>query len=193
MPTRNCSRGSPTCFGRTAGDSLRSARRAAACATSHSRASTGPFGRWIGPLDFAASTAPTEARDGSLGGVMPDRKSLGWLSGEWFYLLIGEEPIKTALQPGRTDPNAGPACHVPTALGPGCQAPHAHGSDVKAALRGAACPTDTDICYRLYRCYRCYRGSGAHDPARLSRKSRARARALASVVTGVLGSPSMWT
>src|SRR3954453_21535307 len=94
MPTRNGSRGSPTCFGRTAGASLRSARRAAACATSHSRAATGPFGRWVGPLDFAALTAPTEVRDGSLGSVMPDRESLGWLSGEWFYLLIVEEPIK---------------------------------------------------------------------------------------------------
>jgi len=31
---------------------------------------------------------------------MPDLKSLGWLSGEWFYLLIVEEPTKTALRLG---------------------------------------------------------------------------------------------
>jgi hypothetical protein len=49
---------------------------------------------------------------------MPDRKSLGWLSGEWFYLLIGEEPIKTALQPGanRSECGAGmPRAHGPQA------------------------------------------------------------------------------
>src|SRR4051812_24092776 len=50
---------------------------------------------------------PTEARDGSLGGFMPNLKSLGSLSGEWFYLLIVEEPNKTALQLGGTYQHVG--------------------------------------------------------------------------------------
>src|SRR5215212_3552652 len=131
MPICNGRRGSPTWFGRTAGGWVRSARRAAACATSHSRAATGPFGRRAGSLVFAALTAPTEARGGSLGGFMPDLKSLGSLSGEWFYLLIVEEPTKTALRLGenisacgvgmpRADgPQASPVRLVtPTALKP---------------------------------------------------------------------------
>src|SRR3954464_1220470 len=81
-----------------------------------------PRGNWpirsarAGSLVFAALTAPTEARGGSLGGFMPDLKSLGWLSGEWFYLLIVEEPTKTVLRLGENIS----ACRVgmPRADGP---------------------------------------------------------------------------
>ena len=38
------------------------------------------------------------------------------MSGEWFYLLIGEEPIKTALQPGANGSECGAS--MPRAHGP---------------------------------------------------------------------------
>src|SRR5215204_6080440 len=55
IPICSGSRGSPTWFGRTAGGWVRSARKAAACATSHSRAVTGRCGgrgRWAGSAVF---------------------------------------------------------------------------------------------------------------------------------------------
>jgi hypothetical protein len=123
---------------------------------------------------------------------MPDLKSLGWLSGEWFYLLIVEEPIKTALQPraNRSECRVGmPRAHSPRASAVTLITPTAWTS--KLPFAGRLVPPTRTFDKGVYRWYRYYRGSGAHDPALLSRKSRARARALASVVTDVLGSPSM--
>ena len=55
IPICNGSRGSPTWFGRTAGGWVRSALKAVAWATSHSRAATDPYGvrgRESGPWSF---------------------------------------------------------------------------------------------------------------------------------------------
>src|SRR4051794_36064853 len=79
MPIRSGSRGSPTWFGRTAGGSIKSERKTAECATSHSREATGPDGRGPRPSSvvFAALTAPTNARAGSRGCFMSDLTSVG--------------------------------------------------------------------------------------------------------------------
>src|SRR3954470_16104834 len=85
IPICSGSRGSPTCFGRTAGGWVKSARKAAACATSHSRAVTGTCGgrgRWAESAVFFVCLGAEEARAGSRGCVMPDLKQLGSLIGQ---------------------------------------------------------------------------------------------------------------
>jgi hypothetical protein len=70
IPIRNGSRGSPTWFDRTAGGYVKKARKAAACATSHSRAATGPAGvkdRRARSMVFSAKAAST-ARGGRRAG-----------------------------------------------------------------------------------------------------------------------------
>jgi hypothetical protein len=76
-------------------------RRAAACATSHSRAATATFGRWAGPLVFVALTAPTEAP-----GPLPRRRG------------GARRRLRAAAGPAR--PSGRPAC---VAAGPGPRPP----------------------------------------------------------------------
>ena len=75
----------PTWFGRTAGGWVKSTRKAAACATSHSRAATGPCGgrgRRAGAAVFFVCFAAEGMRAGSWGCGMPDLKRLGSLRGQ---------------------------------------------------------------------------------------------------------------
>ena len=80
---------------------------------------------------------------------MPDLKSLGLLSGEWFYLLTVEEPTKAALPPGKNISACGVGCHGPPALASPRASPVKLLTPTalisKPFLRGAAFPTRGSI------------------------------------------------